>query len=362
VLAAEQPTMKARAILSGQRDDLAASALRGVLGGLSVPYRMVILRRNRRYDRAVVPIHRCAVPVISVGNLTTGGTGKTPVVCHLAAQLHKQNKQVVVISRGYGSAAGEPNDEALELADRLPDVPHVQHPDRVAAATTAIENHAADVILMDDGFQHRRLHRDLDIVAIDATCPFGYGHLLPRGLLREPIESLSRAGLVIITRCDTASEAELVEIEQTIRAVHPSVPILRSVHRPTSLLTVGGETQPIGTWPVAALSAIGNPAAFEASLRNCGMEVVAAKQLPDHDRYNAQRIDQIKQWVSGLGDEINAVICTHKDLVKLRRMEISGKPLHALLIELTFLDETSPLDRCLHKVVGDAATDRSGGC
>ena len=132
------------------------------------------------------------VPVISVGNLTLGGTGKTPMVEWIVRQLQKREKKVGIISRGYGSRGG-PNDEALELAWKLPSVPHVQNPDRVAAARRAIDEFGCDALVLDDAFQHRRIARDLDIVLLDALEPLGYEHVFPRGTLREPIEGLARA-------------------------------------------------------------------------------------------------------------------------------------------------------------------------
>ncbi len=177
---------------------------------------------------------------------------------------------MAIVSRGYGRGENESNDEALELHSRLPDVPHVQNPDRVKAARIVVEQFAAELILMDDGFQHRRLHRDLNIVVVDATCPFGFGHLLPRGLLREPIGSLRRADLVIVTRCDAVAVEEVASIEQTIRAANETIPVLRSHHRPTSLLEYPSKKISIGAENVAALSAIGNPEAFEQSFVRCG--------------------------------------------------------------------------------------------
>ena len=166
-------------------------------------YRFAIDRRNNRFENDSDAITKVDVPVISIGNLTTGGTGKTPLVIWLCRQIRQRNRRVAIISRGYGAETSDrktvkPNDEAMELGQRLPDVPHLQNPDRIASATIAIEELETQFIVMDDGFQHRHLHRDLDIVVVDATEPFGYGYLLPRGLLREPVKSLSRASC----RCD----------------------------------------------------------------------------------------------------------------------------------------------------------------
>jgi len=337
--------------MSGRRSDPLAVVLRCALSGLSVPYRAGVAHRNRRFDRGSVKIHSCGVPVISVGNLTTGGTGKTPIVCYLAKWYRDQGTTVAIVSRGYGRGDRESNDEALELRSRLPDVPHIQDPDRVEAARIAVEDFGAELILMDDGFQHRRLHRDLNVVVVDATCPFGFGHLLPRGLLREPVGSLRRADLVIVTRCDAVAVQEIATIEAEIRKANDGIPILHSNHQPTSLLEHPSKKIPIGSENVAALSAIGNPEAFEKSLVRCGMNVVDSRQLPDHDEYSTETVDELRDWIESLGNQIERVVCTHKDLVKLSATKLGRKPLAALLIELTFVGDLSPLDQRLRALL-----------
>jgi tetraacyldisaccharide 4'-kinase len=288
--------------------------------------------------------------VISVGNLTTGGTGKTPVVCFLANWFRNRGVRVAIVSRGYGRSGDNENDEALELHWRLPDVPHVQDPDRVDAARVAVEELETEVILMDDGFQHRRLHRDLDIIVIDATCPFGYGHLLPRGLLREPVHSLRRADLVMITRCDAVSDAECAKIDAEVQKYAPSIPICRSVHRPTCLLQYPNQSSPIDAingCNVGVISAIGNPQGFEATLRDCGATIVDSRRLADHDPYGPDTVADLRAWVEQLGDRIDRVVCTHKDLVKLRTDRIGGKTLAALLVELQIQGERGPIEDAL---------------
>ena len=173
-----------RDLVSGRRRGIGASVLRAALRVAEVPYGLAMLWRNRRYDRDLARTHRVEVPVVSVGNLTLGGTGKTPMVEWIARHLRAQNVRVTLISRGYGAEAGAANDEALELEQKLPDVPHLQNPDRVAAARTAVDKLDCQLILLDDGFQHRRLGRDLDIVLLDALEPFGFGHVFPGGMLR----------------------------------------------------------------------------------------------------------------------------------------------------------------------------------
>src|SRR4029077_10261881 len=140
--------------------------------------------RNLAFDHGWKTSVKVGVPVVSVGNLTLGGTGKTQCVEYLAKLFRGNDLQVAILSRGYGMDRG-PNDEALVLEENCPDVPHLQGPDRATLAQTAIEELESDLLILDDGFQHRRLHRDLDIVLIDATCPWGLGYLFPRGLLRE---------------------------------------------------------------------------------------------------------------------------------------------------------------------------------
>ena len=166
---------------------------RGLLAAAEIPYAAAVRRRNQHYDRPDA-CQRVPVPVVSVGNLTLGGTGKTPMVEWLARWFQAQGVRVALVSRGYGSRAGRPNDEALELAQCLPGVPHVQNPDRVAAARQAIDAHQAQLILLDDGFQHRRLARDLDLVLVDALEPVGFGHVFPAAPCESPCRASAGAG------------------------------------------------------------------------------------------------------------------------------------------------------------------------
>lgn len=346
-----------RAIMSGERRDPLAWALRAGLRVASVPYAAIVAIRNRRFDNDSLTAHECGVPVISVGNLTTGGTGKTPMVCWLAQWFRQRGLRVAIVSRGYGSVDGDGNDEALELHDRLPDVPHVQNPDRLEAARIAVEELAAELILMDDGFQHRRLVRHLNLVAIDATCPFGYGYLLPRGLLREPLRGLRRADAVVITRCDAVAGKQVDAIVESVAATAGSIPIARSTHRPAKLRKYPNQEVPIETLrgrAVAIVSAIGNPAAFEQTVRQCGGTVVDVQRLPDHDPYSPETVRQLRLWIEQLEDRIDLVVCTHKDLVKLRTDRMGGQPLAALMIEFELLDGHAELESLLNAIAASA--------
>ncbi len=351
--------MDHRSIMSGKRRDPIAMVVRVMLRMASVPYGIVVRRRNHNYDRQVADIQRCDIPVISVGNLTTGGTGKTPIVCLLAKRLRERGLRVAIVSRGYGRGDADANDEAMELHARLPDVPHIQNPDRVAAAQVAVEELEAQIILMDDGFQHRRLHRDLDIVVIDATCPFGFGYQLPRGLLRESMDSLSRADAVLITRCQAVDPTAIESIRQTISTYNAEAPILASNHTPIGLLEYPETNLPlnnINQQKVGVLSAIGNPDAFEHTVRQCGATVQSARHLPDHDPYAPETVASLRDWAKQLGDEIAYIVCTHKDLVKLQTDRLGGKHLVAVQIDLTLQNDANEFDEMLDRIAEQSFT------
>lgn len=345
-----------RSIMSGQRRDAVGAAVRAGLRLASGPYGWAVAHRNRRFDSGRREVIRCGVPVISVGNLTTGGTGKTPIVCRLAQWFLDRQIRVAIVSRGYGRGSEQSNDEAKELHARLPDVPHVQDPDRAGAAAVALDDFDAQLIIMDDGFQHRRLYRDLDLVVIDATCPFGYGYLLPRGLLRESIAGLRRANLVVITRCSTVEPAALNSIESSIREINATTPIIYSDHRPTTLLQYPDQRHAIeslGGASVAVVCAIGNPAGFEQTVRDCGANLVASQRLADHDPYDAKTVRKLESWIGQLDHQISRVICTHKDLVKLQTDQIAGKPLQSVLIDLEISKGQAELEQSLNIIAAE---------
>ncbi len=326
-------------ILSGQRRDPLAIFFRLGLWCAQWPYRAVVAIRNRRFDRNDSLIQHADVPVISIGNLTTGGTGKTPLVCYLAKQFRQRGIRVAIISRGYGAEAGEGNDEALELAARLPDVPHVQDADRVAAARIATEELESQLLLMDDGFQHRRLSRDLDIVVLDATNPFGFGHCLPRGLLREPVSSLRRADVVVLSRANLIDESQRMALRNQVSRMKQDCVWCEAEHRASELLRWPDHTVPLSQIqgaPVAVLSAIGNPKAFERTVAACGAQVISSISLADHDPYDHRAIEKILSWLNRIAVPKLQVICTHKDLVKLQADQLGPYPVAALLIEISF--------------------------
>jgi len=327
-----------RAIVSGRRRGLRAAMLRAAFRAVEVPYTWMVRWRNRRYDRGGAEVCRSVVPVVSVGNLTLGGTGKTPMVEWIARWFRERGVRVTVISRGYGAKAGSQNDEALELAEKLPDVPHLQDPDRVAAARVAVDELACQVIVLDDAFQHRRIARDLDIVLLDALEPWGFGHVFPRGTLREPVEGLRRADVVALSRADMLDPSGRAAIRDRVAQHAPDAAWMEVTHAARSLVASSGRDAPIASLAgktVAAFCGLGNPAGFRHTLNGCGYEVVAFREFPDHHRYATTDVESLAAWANSL--EIDAVTCTQKDLVKLRTDWLGQRPLWALTIGLEIL-------------------------
>lgn len=333
-------------IISGKNKGLVASITRLVLWGLTPIYRVALALRNRKYARTATAVTKVGVPVISIGNLTTGGTGKSPMVIWVCRQLRQMDCRVAVISRGYGGqreASGtRPNDEALEMQQRLPDVPQLQDPDRIKSANIAIDELETQCLVMDDGFQHRRIHRDLDVVLIDATNPFGYNYLLPRGLLREPVSGLSRADVVVITRCQQADEQSIDEILQVVQqatAAHDDPPVIcrtRSIAK--HWLQFDGQTTTVdefGNQPVIACCAIGNPDSFIKNATLAKANIVQKKFFPDHHAFTRADMNTMVQLARASGTD--RIVCTHKDLVKIGVNQFEGVSFFALQIELDFV-------------------------
>lgn len=304
-------------IISGQNRSSGAAVLRGLLVGASLPYAVAVRSRNLMYDGGLLPNRAVAVPVISIGNITTGGTGKTPLVIWLCRYLSQKGLRTAILTRGYKTAAGEMSDEPALLAKSCPGVQVFVDPDRVAGAKKAVEQFHCEALVMDDGFQHRRLSRDLNILAIDATCPFGYGKLLPAGLLREPISAIRRANAVIITRFDLATAEQIAQIETTIRTIAGEIPIALATHRLTHLVTPTGQTAPLETLKQKKLyvyCGIGNPQAFVNCLTECGMTVAGTRFFNDHHVFTLPEIKTIADNAVKSGADI--VVCTPKDWVK----------------------------------------------
>ena len=279
--------------------------------------------RAALYDRKLLPVARLPVAVLSVGNLSVGGTGKTPMVALLVRLLRARGRRPGILSRGYGAPAGEANDEARALDALLPGVPHVQDPDRVRGGRALVERHGADTLVLDDGFQHRRLHRDLDLVLVDATRPWGLpaaregaepvAACLPRGFLREPPRALRRADAVVMTRCDQVPAAALERLRAQLRELAPGAALLEAEHRARGL--AGMQNQPamgldcLQGREVTLVSGIGNPEAFERTALGLGARVREHRRFSDHHDYSAGDL---------AGLEGRTLLTTSKDAVKLR--------------------------------------------
>lgn len=320
---------------------------------LSQPYSCVIWGRNLAYDRGWKKVCKVDVPVISVGNLTAGGTGKSPTVAMLARWFRQRDIRVAILSRGYGAGLDGRNDEAKELEVQLPDVPHLQNPDRLASAAIATEELGMEVLLLDDGFQHRKIHRDLEIVLLDAREPFGFGHILPRGLLREPLRSLRRADVVMATRADQVDPQRLAEIRTRVQRYNPKAAWLEAEHFPIRLRNSEGETLPV-EWlqnrSIFAVCGLGNPNGFFQTLRSVGSNIVDSLAFPDHHAYSAADIHEIerKSSSSSLGTE--AIICSGKDLAKIQTSSIGSLPVWSLDVELRIRIGADVLDEYLARI------------
>lgn len=344
------------ALIRGDKSGLAPALQRAGLWVVSLGYRVGVGWRNHAFTAGWKSVSRADVPVVSVGNLTVGGTGKTPCVEFVARFYRGLGLRVALLSRGYGAAAGR-NDEALVLEENLPDVPHLQGPERAALARIAVQKLQSDILVLDDGLQHRQLHRDLDIVLIDATCPWGYGYLLPRGLLREPIAGLRRADAVMLTRCDLVSTVALADIRQRLDCVRPAAPIVESVHRPAHWQSASHRQMDLSTLggrPIAGFCGLGNPEAFRQTLVKLGLDLCAWRTFPDHHAYTRADLDDLCAWANRQPEDA-AIVTTQKDLVKIGLDQIGERELWALHIQLHMTSGQDALEALLRQTVTQAA-------
>ncbi|MEO1983411.1 MAG: tetraacyldisaccharide 4'-kinase [Fuerstiella sp.] len=307
--------------ISGQGRGILPGIFRSVLRALSAPYALFMSLRNAAFNVGFMNSTAVSVPVIAIGNLTTGGTGKTPIVATVVKALQEQGLRPGIVSRGYRADNTGENDEKRVLELLCPNVPHEQNPNRVTASEKLIASEGVDVIVLDDAFQHRRIARDLNIVLIDATNPFGYGYLLPRGLLREPVSSLNRADMVLITRSANVTEDALQEIEATVRRHNAKLVdhTYRVSFRPSGLIAGSGEdartTDVVANQPVTVMTAIGNPEAFVATCRQIEANIAATRFFPDHHHYTQDDLEEVQELAKTAGTPL--ILTTLKDLVKI---------------------------------------------
>lgn len=316
-----------RKIISGQSTGIGATALRFLLVIAAIGYSLTVRLRNMLYSKGLLKVHKVDATVLCVGNITVGGTGKTPLVvwlCNLITQnskLKTQNCKCAILTRGYKARAQQSKDfkdEISILKESCPEAKVIVNPDRVAGAVEAVDKYTANVLIMDDGFQHRRLARNLDILAIDATQPFGYNKMLPAGLLREPVASLKRAGAAVITRCDQITEAELDELERKLQATNPEMVIARSIHAPVNAKLIDDKEigiEHLKDKKVFAFCGIGNPDAFLNTVKNLGAKVVGSKIYDDHYHYTDACLTEISEQAEELGADL--ILTTQKDWTKI---------------------------------------------
>ncbi len=320
-------------LVSGRSRGVVAEGIRGLLRLLTLPYLGVIVARNAYFDVFPRAARSAGCPVVSVGNITVGGTGKTPVAVRVANLLSERGRRVALLLRGYKGraiqfdadqrdrAAGQwrqESDEAMVLKRRCPSATVMVNPNRLASARQAVSR-GADMLVLDDGFQHRKLGRDLDIVLVDATVPYGHGHLLPRGLLREPTRSLRRADLIVMTRSDQIDETNRTLLRRRLRQLSGDKPVIQAVHRIVGFTDIKGSDMASFEGPsvmqAVIFAGIANFASFRRSVEELGVKVLAAYEYPDHHDYSNDEMAALADVASNL--EANVILTTEKDAVKL---------------------------------------------
>lgn len=327
----------------------------------SLCYRSIVQLRFYLYQIGVLKRTSLSCPVISIGNITTGGTGKTPTVIEVARLLGQHGKRVVILSRGYRRDSSHPNqivqpdtdvqvagDEPLLIARKLqskgnselPDIPVIVGSQRYLSGKMAIERFQPDVILLDDGFQHIQLERTYDLVLIDATNPFGGGYMLPAGFLREPLTNLARANAFVITRSDEIED--IIYIENTLRLYNQNAPIFRGIHACDTIRKAGTEEtielEDLKGKRLLAVSGLANPASFLYMLDKLGLQIIEHLDFPDHHWYTEKDVFMIQQTLSN--HTFDAIITTEKDESKfLMYCEDLNVPCYVLAIRFEIQSE-----------------------
>ena len=346
-----------------------AGFLRGLLLGLSQLYRAIVQTRLSLYRNRVLRSHSHGVPVISVGNLTVGGTGKTPVVEMLALALQQGGRRVAILSRGYKSVpkplllrlldgvvrrkslftprvvsdgvsllldSRTAGDEPFMLANNLRGVVVLVDRDRVRSGIHAIEHFGSDVLVLDDGFQYVKMRHSLEITLIDRQAPFGNEYMLPRGTLREPPANLRRATHIFITKCDGSDNSALI---RRIRRHNRTAGIIECTHRPKHLKDfVTGEVRPLEALrglKIGALSGIAVPESFEAALAGLGADLQLAQSYADHHRYSLKEIERFVRRCARRN--LDAVVTTEKDAVRIPRILDPEVPILYMRVEIEIL-------------------------
>jgi tetraacyldisaccharide 4'-kinase len=309
--------------------------LRKILLLLAIPfsflYFIIIFIRNILYDFNILKKYDINTKVISVGNITWGGTGKTPVVAFIADMLSKKGRQVSILISGYG------NDESELLSKLTSNVPVLVGVDRVQKGKEAIKNHLSDTILLDDGYQYRRLSRDLDIVCVDASRPFGNGWVIPAGSLREGLYGLKRADIFLITKADLVSGKDNLEkLEKKLKAINSKAVIARAIHRPLHFYKIANDEkvnmQELKGGEVGLISAIGSPECFEKTILRLGLSINKHFIFRDHHAYTKEDVLNIDDYCKK--NQINNIVTTEKDAVKLKSLQLPAISFQLLVLKV----------------------------
>jgi tetraacyldisaccharide 4'-kinase len=343
-----------------------SGGLAAALSPLGRLYLRAALLRNRLYDRGTFASHAAGAPVVSVGNLVAGGTGKTPLTAWLAARFLERGRRVALVSRGYGGRRSEEvtvvwqdgkllsdaeaaGDEPVLLGRLVPGAAVVVGADRVRAARHAVGTLGADLLLLDDGFQHRRLARDCDVLLLAAADPFGGGRGLPAGLLREsPAEALARAHLLVLT----GSLSPPPQIEERLRRMAPGLPLFRERHAPTALVALDGrpraEPSALEGRAVFAVAGLARPSALRETLESLGARVVGYRDLPDHHRFRPGEEASLLAQADEAGAEL--LLLSEKDAVRWQAPESDGPEILALRVEARLDDPEGFLEAVLGRL------------
>ena len=323
-------------------------------------YAVAVARRNRRFDSGRA-VKTAAVPVISIGNITVGGTGKTPVVQHVAKVLRMAGKRPGIVLRGYGHKLDGLSDEHAEHKHHAPDVPVVSNPSRYEGISLLLASAAGpkpDVVILDDGFQHRQLKRKLDLVLIDVTRNPFRDRLLPAGWLREPVASLARASAVILTRVDQVSDSERRAISDAVETVTGAPPIAETRHawapELEALINARDTTKPIAYLAgkrALITCGLGNPGPFINQARTAGAVVAGEVIFKDHAPMGSREAERIITAARNV--EAQIILCTAKDWTKLRRFKRDRWPVPVLrpIVEIQFESGRDELARRLGAAV-----------
>ena len=347
----------------------------GFLRGCSYLYEYGVRLKLAMYDMGIKKKEKLDCCVISIGNITVGGTGKTPTAQKMADLIKRMGYRVVILNRGYRShwdkeigvvsdgnkifmTAYEAGDEAYLMAKTLPGIPVVIGKNRAITGKYAVEKLNAEVIIMDDGYQHWHLERDLDVVLVDTLNMFGNGCVLPRGMLREPLENLNRGDLFLLTKTDQSSVLSRMQLRKTIERYNAKAPVVESVHHPKNFVEIAdwykGITQnhmdlsELEGKDVMVFSAIGNPSSFEQTLSSIGLNIKEAVRYPDHHDYGMLEMQYILERASS--HKAVAMIATSKDAVKIPTEFIYSSreiPLYILNMDIQVTDGFEEFKECV---------------